>query len=171
MIRSGIAQIIFFFVYVLVQVMLLKNLVLFDSAFCFLYVAFILLLPFELSVTLTILVGFIVGFTVDIFYSSMGIHAFATVLMSYLRNYWLSVITPQGGYDVGNSPTIATNGVQWFLVYAIPLVFIHHFVLFFLEASGFDMFWFTMLKIMGSLLFTMTVIIFLQFLVPQRRKI
>ena len=171
MIRSGIAQIIFFFVYVLVQVMLLKNLVLFDSAFCFLYVAFILLIPFELSVTLTILVGFIVGFTVDIFYSSMGIHAFATVLMSYLRNYWLSVITPQGGYDVGNSPTIATNGVQWFLVYAIPLVFIHHFVLFFLEASGFDMFWFTMLKIMGSLLFTMTVIIFLQFLVPQRRKI
>ena len=171
MIRTGIAQIIFFFVYVLVQVMLLKNLVLFDSAFCFLYVAFILLIPFELSVTLTILVGFIVGFTVDIFYSSMGIHAFATVLMSYLRNYWLSVITPQGGYDVGNSPTIATNGVQWFLVYAIPLVFIHHFVLFFLEASGFDMFWFTMLKIMGSLLFTMTVIIFLQFLVPQRRKI
>ena len=171
MIRSGIAQIIFFFVYVLVQVMLLKNLVLFDSAFCFLYVAFILLIPFELSVTLAILVGFIVGFTVDVFYSSIGIHAFATVLMSYLRNYWLSVITPQGGYDVGNSPTIATNGVQWFLVYTIPLVFIHHFVLFFLEASGFDMFWFTMLKIMGSLLFTMTVIIFLQFLVPQRRKI
>lgn len=171
MIRSGVAHILFFFVYVLVQVMLLKNLVLFDSAFCFLYVAFILLLPFELSATLTILVGFIVGFTIDIFYSSMGLHAFATVLMSYLRNYWLSVITPQSGYDAGNSPTIATNGVQWFLVYAIPLVFIHHFVLFFLEASGFDMFWFTMLKIMGSLLFTMTVIVFLQFLVPQRRKI
>lgn len=171
MIRSGIVHVFLFFVYVLVQVIVLKNLVLFDSAFCFLYVAFILLLPFELSATLTILVGFIVGFTIDIFYSSMGLHAFATVLMSYLRNYWLSVITPQSGYDVGNSPTIATNGVQWFLVYTIPMVFIHHFVLFFLEASGFDMFWFTMLKIIGSLLFTMTVIIFLQFLVPQRRKI
>jgi hypothetical protein len=171
MIRSGIVHIVLFVVYVLVQAMLLKNLVLFDSAFCFLYVAFILLLPFELSTTLTILIGFLVGFSIDIFYSSMGLHAFATVLMSYLRNYWLSVITPQGGYDTGNAPTVATNGVQWFLVYAIPLVFIHHFVLFFLEASGFDMFWFTMLKIMGSVLFTMTVIIFLQFLVPQRRKI
>jgi hypothetical protein len=171
MIRLGIIHIILFFVYVLVQVMLFKNLVLFDSAFCFLYVAFILLLPFELSTLLIILIGFIIGFTIDIFYSSMGLHAFATVLMSYLRNYWLSVITPQGGYDTGNSPTIATNGVQWFLVYAIPLVFIHHFVLFFLEASGFDMFWFTMLKIMGSLLFTMTVIVFLQFLVPRGRRI
>jgi hypothetical protein len=171
MIKSGIIQVILFFVYVLVQAMLLKNLVLFDSAFCFLYVAFILLLPFELSTMMTILIGFIMGFTIDIFYNSMGLHAFATVLISYLRNYWLSVITPQGGYDSGNTPTVATNGVQWFLVYSIPLVFIHHFVLFFLEASGFDMFWFTMLKIIGSLFFTMIVIIFLQFLVPQRRKI
>lgn len=171
MMRSGIVQVILFFVYVLVQVVLLKNLVIFNSAFCFLYVAFILLLPFELSTVITILIGFFVGFTVDIFYSSMGLHAFATVFMSYARNYWLSVITPQGGYDAGNTPTIANNGVQWFLVYAIPLVFIHHFILFFLEASGFDMFWFTMMKIMASLLFTMIVIIFLQFLVPHRRKI
>ncbi len=171
MIRLGIIHIILFFGYVLVQVMLLKELVLFDSAFCFLYVAFILLLPFELSAIMTIAIGFFTGFTIDIFYDSMGLHAFAMVLMSYLRNYWLSVITPQGGYDAGNSPTIAANGVQWFLVYSIPLVFIHHFVLFFLEASGFEMFWYTMLKIISSMFFTMIVIIFLQFLSPQRRRI
>ena len=171
MIRLGIIHIILFFVYVLVQVMMLKNLVLFDSAFCFLYIAFILLLPFELSTTMTIVIGFLTGFAIDIFYDSMGLHAFATVLMSYLRNYWLSVITPQGGYDTGNSPTISANGIQWFLVYTIPLVFIHHFVLFFLEASGFDMFWYTMLKIISSMLLTMIVIVFLQYLAPQRRRI
>jgi hypothetical protein len=171
MIRLGIIHIILFFVYVLVQVMLLKNLVLFDSAFCFLYVAFILLLPFELSAIMTIIIGFLTGFSIDIFYDSMGLHAFATVLISYVRNYWLSVITPQGGYDAANSPTIAANGIQWFLVYAIPLVFIHHFVLFFLEAAGFEMFWFTMLKIISSMFFTMIVIVFLQFLAPQRRRI
>lgn len=171
MIRLGIVHIILFFVYILVQVMLLKDLVLFDSAFCFLYVAFILLLPFELSAMMTIVIGFFTGFTIDIFYDSMGLHAFAMVLMSYLRNYWLSVITPQGGYEAGNSPTIAANGVQWFLVYSIPLVFIHHFVLFFLEASGFEMFWYTMLKIISSMFFTMIVMVFLQFLAPQRRRI
>jgi len=171
MIRSGIVHIFLFFVYVLVQAVFLKNLVLFNAAFCFLYVAFILLLPFDLSTLRIILIGFLLGLTIDVFYSSMGIHAFATVLLGYMRSYWLSVITPQGGYDTGNSPTISTNGVQWFLVYTIPLVFIHHFVLFFLEAAGFDMFWFTMLKIIGSLIFTMTMIILLQLLVPQRRKI
>lgn len=171
MIRLGFVHIILFFVYILVQVMVLKNLVLFDAAFCFLYVAFILLLPFELSAMMTIIIGFLTGFMIDVFYDSMGLHAFAMVLMSYLRIYWLSVITPQGGYETGNSPTIAANGIQWFLVYAIPLVFIHHFVLFFLEASGFEMFWYTMLKIISSLVFTMIVILFLQFLAPQRRRI
>lgn len=171
MIRSGVVHIILFFVYVLVQVMLLRNVVLFDTTFCFLYVAFILLLPFEFSSLTMIVIGFLIGFTIDIFYSSMGLHAFATVLISYLRNYWLNVITPQGGYDIGHSPTVATNGVQWFLVYTLPLVFVHHFVLFFVEASGFDMFWFTMTKIMGSLLFTIIVMVLLQFLFTKRRKI
>jgi len=171
MMRTGLVHILLFFVYILVQVMLLKNLVLFDVAFCFLYVAFVLFLPYELSATIMLLIGFLVGFSVDIFYDSMGIHAFATVLMSYLRNHWLSVITPQGGYDTGDSPTLAANGTQWFLVYTLPLVFVHHFALFFLEAFGFEMFWFTMMKIMSSLFFTMLVIVFLQLLVPQRRRI
>jgi hypothetical protein len=171
MIRSGVVHIALFFVYVLVQVILLKNLVLFDAAFCFLYVAFVLLLPFELSALVTMLIGFALGLSIDIFYNSMGMHAFATVLMSYLRGFWMAVITPQGGYDVGETPTLSANGVQWFLVYSIPLVFIHHVVLFFLEAFGFDMFWYTMMKMIGSLFFTMTVILFLQFLVPQRRRI
>jgi hypothetical protein len=134
-------------------------------------VAFILLLPFEWSAMVIIAIGFLTGITIDIFYDSLGIHAFASILISYLRNYWLKVITPQGGYDTGNSPTLASNGIQWFLVYMIPLVFIHHFVLFFLEALGFEMFWFTMLKIISSMAFTMIVIVLLQLLAPQRRRI
>ncbi len=168
--RSAIIQFILFFLYVLVQVLVLRNLVLFNSAFCFLYIAFILLLPIELNSLILMLVGFVLGFTIDIFYDSMGLHALATVLVAYLRNYWLGTITPQGGYDANSSATLMANGVQWFLVYSLPLIFIHHVVLFFVEASGFAMFWFTMLKIVGSLLFTMAVIILLQYLSPQRRR-
>ena len=169
--RSGIIQVVLFFVYLLVQVLLLRNLVLFNTAFCFLYIAFILLLPIETNSLILILAGFLLGFTVDIFYDSMGLHALATVMMAYLRNYWLSAITPQGGYENNATATIAANGLQWFLVYSLPLVFLHHLVLFFVEASGFTMFWYTMLKIVASLLFTMSVIVLLQFLTPQRRRI
>jgi len=169
--RSGIVHFILFFIYLLVQVLLFRNLVLFNTAFCFLYIVFILLLPIELSVIVLMGIGFILGFTIDIFYDSMGLHAFATVLVSYVRNYWMATITPQGGYDSGSSATIASNGLQWFLVYTLPLVFLHHLVLFFLEAAGFTLFWYTMLKIVGSLLLTMTVIILLQYVSPQGRRI
>jgi hypothetical protein len=94
----------------------------------------------------------------------------ALVLLAYLRNYWLATITPQGGYDIGTPPTLAANGLQWFLVYTLPLVFVHHLVLFFVEASGFTLFWYTMLKAVSSLLFTMAVMLLLQYLSLDRRR-
>jgi len=170
MIRGGILQIVLFFVYVILQVVLLKNLVLFNTSFCFLYVAFILLLPVEMSNLLLMLIAFLLGISVDIFYNSLGLHTIALVLLAYLRNYWLATITPQGGYDIGTPPTLAANGLQWFLVYTLPLVFVHHLVLFFVEASGFTLFWYTMLKAISSLLFTMAVMLLLQYLSLDRRR-
>ncbi len=160
--RVGIFNVVYFVLYVIAQVLLFKRLVLFNTSFCFLYVAFILLLPVETNNLLLMLLAFVLGFIIDIFYDSLGIHALALVTVAYLRNYWLSSITPQGGYDAGSSPAIS-NGVQWFLVYIVPMVFVHLALLFFIEAGGFGMFWFTMLKIMASLLFTVSVMLILQF--------
>jgi hypothetical protein len=168
--RSGILHIIYFFLYLFAQVLLLKKLVLFDTSFCLLYVAFILLLPIEINNLALMLIAFLLGFSVDIFYDSLGLHALALVFLAYLRNYWLATITPQGGYESGSGPTLAVNGFQWFLVYSIPLVFVHHLVLFFAEAGGFGLFWFTMLKVLGSLLFTTSIMVILQYLsIPGRR--
>jgi hypothetical protein len=167
--RIGIFQVIYFFIYLLAQVLLFKRLVLFNTSFCFLYVGFILLLPNETNQLVLMLVAFLLGFCVDIFYDSLGLHAMALVTVAYLRNYWLNTITPQGGYDANMSPSLALNGLQWFLVYSLPLVFVHHAVLFFVEAGGFGLFWFTMLKIIASLLFTTSILLMLQYLSSPRR--
>jgi hypothetical protein len=169
MTRTGILQFVSFFIYVLVQALLLKNIVLFNTGFCFLYVAFVLLLPIETSALILMAAGFIMGFTIDIFYDSLGLHALSMVCIAYVRNYWLGIITPQGGYDAGAFPNVNTQGLQWFLVYTMPLVFIHHLTLFLVEAAG-SLFWYSMLKTINSMLFTMTVIVLLQYLVPQRSR-
>ncbi|MBS1544335.1 MAG: rod shape-determining protein MreD [Bacteroidetes bacterium] len=168
--RSAIFIVISFVVYLLAQVMLFRQLVLFNTAFCFLYVAFVLMLPIETNNLALMLIAFVLGFLVDVFYDSLGLHAMSLVLIAYLRNYWLVTITPQGGYDAGEGPTLAANGLQWFLVYTLPLLFIHHFVLFFTEAGGFRVFWFTMSKVMSSLLFTLFVVLFLQYFSFDRRR-
>lgn len=167
--RINIIQIIAFFVYLFYQALILKNIVLFNTAFCFLYVAYLFFLPVESNPLFLMLMGFIMGFAIDIFYDSLGLHAFSCVLVMYVRNYWLSLITPQGGYDSSATPSIAINGMQWFLVYTIPLVFLHHAVLFFVEAGGFGMFWFTLWKIITSTIFTTLVTVVVQFLFPSGR--
>lgn len=161
---------VYFVLYLLAQVMLFRQLIFFNTAFCFVYIAFILLLPIETNPLILMFSGFMLGFFVDIFYDSLGLHAMSLVLVAYLRNYWLAAITPQGGYDAGEGPTLAVNGLQWFMVYALPLVFVHHAVLFFTEAGGFGIFWYTMSKVMMSLVFTMSVLLLFQYFSFRRRR-
>jgi rod shape-determining protein MreD len=167
--RSIISTVASFFFYVLVQVLILKNIALFNVAFCFVYVAFLLALPVNTNQLLLMLIGFILGIGIDTFYDSLGVHAFAMVLIAYLRNYWLAAITPQSGYDGNTIPVLETNGIQWFLVYSIPLIFIHHFVLFYLEATTFSKFWNTFLKVFSSTIFTLIIILIIQS-IPSNNK-
>lgn len=171
MTRIGIMQVLSFFIYLFFQVVVMKNIVLFNVAFCFLYVAYLLLLPVESNPLFLMAVGFVMGFILDMFYDSLGLHALSCVLIMYLRNYWLNLLTPQGGYDSNSTPALAANGVQWFLVYSMPLVFLHHVTLFFVEAGGFGLFWFTLLKAFASTMFTSLLIVLVQFLFPQKRRI
>jgi hypothetical protein len=130
-----------------------------------------LFLPIETNTLLLMVLGFILGLLVDIFYDSLGIHASALVLVGFLRNIWLSRITPQGGYDAGEGPTLAANGVQWLVVYILPIIFIHHFALFFIEAGGFGLLWYTFSKVFFSTIFTFLILLLLQYLLPGQRRI
>jgi hypothetical protein len=162
--RSLIISVISFVLFLLFQVLLFKKLVLFNTAFCFLYIAFILLLPVETKPLLLMLAAFGLGLLTDMFYDHAGMHAAASVAVAYLRNYWLGAITPQGGYDVGVAPTVANNGLIWFLSYALPLITVHHIILFFIEAGGFGYFGLSLGKALASVLFTSVVLIMQQYL-------
>ena len=169
--RMGIGHLFSFFLYLALQVLVMKNVVLFHTAFCFIYVAYLLTLPVDVNPLFLMGLGFVMGFTIDIFYDSLGMHAFACVFIMYMRSYWLKLVTPQGGYDSNAVPVMAMNGVQWFLIYIAPLVFLHHILLFFVEAGGFGLFWFTVWKAVASTLLTTVLIVIFQFLFGERRRL
>ncbi len=156
--------IISFVLYLLLQVTVMRNMVLFNVAFCYVYVAFLLLLPFETRPVLLILIGFICGLLIDIFYDTLGIHAAACVLIAFLRPYWAKAVPPRGGYEMGMKPTIKVMGLIWFLTFTLPLIFIHHLVLFFVEAGGLHLLGFTFVKVISSTILTFWVIVILQYL-------
>ena len=114
------------------------------------------------------LVGFSFGLTLDMFQNSPGLHAGATVLVAFIRNSWLGLITPQGGYDTSGVVSMKQYGIIWLLTYSVPLVLLHQFTLFFSEAGGFHLLGPTSAKVFFSLLLTMVVLVFAQ-LLPGRR--
>ena len=167
--RQVIFQIIRFLAYTGIQVILLRNLVIFDVAFCFVYIGFLLFLPIEMERPVLMLIGFVSGLSIDIFYNSLGIHAASMVLIGFIRPTWINTLTPQGGYDTGIRPTLDRMGFVWFVAYTFPLVFIHHLAIFYIEAGGFSMFFFTLVKVFSSAIFTFLVLFLVQLLFNRGR--
>lgn len=162
--RVYISVVVSFFMHLLVQVLLLKNFVLFDTAFCFIYISFILMLPLEIGPLLLMAIAFLLGFSVDLFYDSIGINAAASVLIGFLRPYWLKIVTPRGGYEEVVIPNLKTLDFGWFFTYSLPLIFIHHFALFYIESGGFAMFFFTLTKVFFSTILTFFILVLTQYL-------
>jgi hypothetical protein len=138
--------------------------VLFDVAFCFVYIAFILLLPFEISPLVLLFLGFSTGLLMDVFYDTLGMHAAASTLVAYFRPYIIRFNTPRGGYEQNARLSLQSMGMEWFAPYSLVLIFMHHAVLFFVEASQFNLFLFTLLKTVASTAFTFVVVIIMQYL-------
>lgn len=160
-----------FLALVLFQVLILNHVELSGYLNPFLYVLFILMLPFETPEWLVLLLGFFLGLTIDMFSDTLGMHTTATVLMAYLRKFILSFMAPRDGYEVNFSPTFRQMGLSWFLIYTAILIFIHHLVLFYLEMFRLSDFFYTFVKVIFSTLFTLTLVFITQFIfnTPKER--
>lgn len=152
--REIIHYSLWFLLYLLLQILILRNIVLFDYAFCFVYIGAILLLPAEVNRTLLLIMGFLTGLLVDVFYNTLGMHAAATLLIAYLRPFWIQLQLETKGTTEQLEISIPELGIGGYLVYLLPLVFIHHAALFLIEMSHFGMIGYTLLRIVASTLFT-----------------
>lgn len=156
--------------YLVVQVLILKNLVLFGVAFCFLHVLFILLLPIEVKTIATLLLSFVFGMLVDLFYDTLGIHTIALLAVAFVRQSWLGVLVPSGGYEDDLSPSLVNMGLGWFLSYSIPLFLLYHILFFFIETLGTDLFFSSIQKIIASTIFALLISIITQLLFYKKRR-
>jgi hypothetical protein len=157
--------------YFCLQILIFRNVALFDMAFCFVYVGFILLIPLEFPQLLTLLLAFSFGLGMDIFYDTLGIHAGACVLIAYIRPYIIHFLTPRGGYDANSEVSITYMGFQWFVSYAFIMVLVHHFVLFIIESWGIGTVWYMLSKTVLSAIFSVVIIVLFQYLLyPAKRQ-
>ncbi len=160
-----------FLILSLLQVLVISHVPLGSHFVLLPYVLFILMLPFETPKIIVLFASFVLGLTMDAFYDTGGMHAAACVLMGFSRTHILKLISPREGYDNVMKPTVQYMGKTWFSTYALILIFIHHFVFFYLEVFGFSEFFSTLLRALGSTLATFVFIYIVQFLFYRNDKI
>lgn len=157
-------------IFLAVQVLLLKNMVLFGSAFCFLYILYLLLLPVESKTVPTLFIAFGMGMVVDLFYDTLGIHTASILVIAFIRKFWLNVLTPTGGYDENLQPSMLNMGFGWFVTYSIPLILLHHSLFFYIESLGTNLFLPVVQKTIASAIFVFIMSIIVQLLFYRRRR-
>ncbi len=103
------------------------------------YVLFIFLLPFNIEKWQLLLLGFIMGFSVDLFNGTPGLNAAATVFMAFVRPFVINGMTRRKDINPNDEPSLNNMGISWFFIYSLLLLAIHNIVLFMLEAFSFKL--------------------------------
>lgn len=164
MIRILFKYTIMFVSLVLAQV-LIFNQVQFGGFFNpYVYILFVILLPLSTPRYLVLLLAFALGFIIDVFSNSLGVHSAATVFIAYMRPLIIRIISNRED-DKSDYPGLHQNKLIWFVSYVVFMVLLHHLLLFYLEVYTFANFLNTLFRVVLSSLFSIIVIVLSQFLV------
>lgn len=146
-----------------IQVLFLRDMAIANIAFCFVYTWFLVKAPMPTSPLLLLVGAMAVGWIVDIFYNTHGMHAFACVLVAWVRPFFIRMLTPANGYDERSSISLAEMKWLWFFPYLFLILMSHHLILFVMEASEWNLLGISMLKALASTILGMVVFGILEF--------
>lgn len=149
---------------ILLQVLVLNNIRLGGYINPFIYILFVLMLHFNIRPWLLLITGFLTGMIIDLFLGTPGLHAGATVFMSFIRQTVIRLTLghrlPEGNLE----PTIYDMGARWFFTYAAIMVLIHHTSLFLLESFSMHQLGGLIIRILLSSTFSILIIILYSFI-------
>jgi hypothetical protein len=135
----------------------------------YVYILFILLLPFEIPGWLLLILSFFSGLSIDIFSSTLGLHAASSVFAGFVRPFIIKLVGEKPEYDITTQPRLQQMGFKWFITYAAIMVFAHHLFLNFLDVFSLAEFWQTMLRTILSSLFTLLFIMLFEYIFTARK--
>ena len=159
-----------FFVLLLLQGLILKNVQVSVHINLFVYPLFVLLLPLRTPRWAVLVSSFCLGLLVDLFYHSAGLNAAALTLTAFLREWVLVFLEPRGGYAHNFSPTRQRQGDVWFWQYAALLMGIH--LAFYFVAETFTVFPLGgfLLRLVLSFAFSVVLVVLSQYLVLNEKR-
>jgi rod shape-determining protein MreD len=168
--NKTVLQIIRFVVLVLFQVLVINHIRLGGYVHPYIYMIFIMLLPFNMPKWQILGLGFFLGLIIDVFTGTLGLHAGATTLMAFCRPSIISLISGNQKFENIQEPNLGQLDGIWFFRYVLCLVFIHHFALFFLESFSFRLIGQVLLRILLSVPVSVFLIMMILYIFKTEKK-
>jgi rod shape-determining protein MreD len=167
-----VKNIIRFILLILVQFFVLDKVHLNYMITPYIYILFILWMPFKFSRTFQMILAFLLGFTLDSFHHNPGFHAAACVLIAYIRPFLINILIPHEGAESNyEEPSLKSlGGFMPYLVYAGVLTLLHNSWLFLLEALQFGNVWEFIVKTCFSTLISLVLIIITELLFSRKQQ-
>lgn len=161
-----------FAVFILIQVFLLNKIPhLHRFITPYLYFIFLLWLPFSVSRQWLLIIGFFTGLTLDYFTMTPGLHAAACLLLTYVRPFLITILTPKDSSEF-NYREPSPKSMLWtpYLVYIFVLTLLHHGYMVFLQWLSFGSFLDFVIKVISTTGISMVLIITVEILFPRKLK-
>ena len=167
-----VKNIVRFCLFVLVQVFVLNQIPpLHKLATPYIYFLFILWLPFKMGRRTQMILAFTLGFALDCFTKTYGLHSAPCVLIAYLRPFLINLLISQEGADSNyNEPSIKSMSFTPYFTYVTILTFIHHTLLFFLEALQTGGYLYFIIKSLLSTAISLLLILMVELLFVRKQK-
>lgn len=134
------------------------------------YIAFIIMLPMEMAPVVVLILGLLLGVTVDWFSGASGLHTIATVAAAFLRLTTLRLFVGREQIQLGGVPTPKRIGRGNFIKYSAIVVGIHGLIYFTVEAFSFHQFHLTLLRVVASGILTTFLVYFARMLLISRER-
>lgn len=127
----------------------------------YVYLFFLILLPPRLNRSSILVISFLTGFCIDIFENSAGVHAAACTAYAFIRPVLLQLMIKKSRDETRESLNFKEIGFISLSLYCLSSVFVHHFLLFLIEAFSFENLATLFTRTLYSSLFTFGVIFLL----------
>ena len=150
-------RVLWFFLFILAQVLVLGRIHLFHYATPLFYVYFVVLFPRNHPKWAVLLWSFMLGLLIDSFTNTPGLASFSLTLIAAIQPYAFEIFVPRDS-DENLVPSIKTLGVAKFSFYVSMLVFLYCLVFYTLEIFSFINWLQWVLCVIGSTLITLLLI-------------
>jgi len=162
-------QAFYFLFLVLSQVLIFNHILFLGYATPYIYIYFIIKLPVNINRNIVVLLGFLIGITIDMFCNTPGLNAAATTCIAFLRLPAQKLFFERDDFEY-LVPKLSLLGMS-FIKYVVIMILVHHTILISLESFSYFNIEAIVLRILLSSLLTFIIIFAFEGLSIKRAKV